>query len=318
MSPRAKLTLYAGALLAPQALARGEGLLTGTQPRAVELHTWRPDQYAPTVRRLVPGVELSVGVGVDDEARDVALGRQSVAAAVRELVTGPVQRAIDVGATSITWNAEAAWKRPPSSTEAGRLHALIRALLGETAARHPSLVQEHTAYDHPTYHSAYPWRAWLGAGSPVTASYAQVYAAPGGDLCAHRGALPAREARALASWASAVRAGWIRPDAPEETPDDAVDVDWHPYYQLHHVLAVDTVASALAHDRVALWAIPTRDDDAGHEALAVLCALDRADLWDVRALQAAVGVAVDGRYGPETHAATVRWAARRQGRTTTR
>lgn len=317
MNWRAKITLYAGSLAAPQALAACQGLLTGAQPRAVELHTWRPDQYAPAVRRLVPDVALSVGIGVDGEAKDVALGRQSVEAAVRELVTGPVRRAVDIGAVSITWNAEGAWKRPPSSAEAARLQTLIRALLGETRARYPSLVQEHTAYDHPTYHSAYPWRAWLGAGSPVTASWAQVYAAPAGGLSAHRGALPAREARALASWAAAVRTGWIRPDAPEGSAEDATDVDWRPYYQAHHVPALDTVASALAHDRVALWAIPTRADDAGREATAVLCALDRADLWDVARVQATVGVEVDGHYGPESHAAAVRWAARRQGRTAT-
>ena len=69
-----------------EAIERARGLLVGAQPRAVELHTWRPDLYAPQVRRLVPDVELSVGIGVDSEARDVAQGRQSVAAAVAELL----------------------------------------------------------------------------------------------------------------------------------------------------------------------------------------------------------------------------------------
>ena len=83
---RAKVTLYSGSMTAPDVLAECRGLLVGTQPRAIELHTWRPDHYAPALRRLVPGVELSVGVGVDGEAKDVALGRQSCAAAVRELL----------------------------------------------------------------------------------------------------------------------------------------------------------------------------------------------------------------------------------------
>ena len=314
MTAHAKLTLYSGDLPVSEAIARARGLLTGAQPRAVELHTWRPDLYAPEVRKIIPDVELSVGIGVDSEARDVAQGRQSVAAAVAELLR-VVVRADAIGATSVTWNAEAAWKKPPNSTEALRVHQLVRALLGEVQTRYPHLRQEHTAYDHPTHHSAYPWPSWLGAGSPVLASYAQVYAAPGGGLKAHRGALEAREARALASWSAAVRAGWIRPDAPEGTAGDLDDVDWHPYYQLHHVPAVDTAASALEHGRCALWAAPTRMDADGREAASVLAAIDRADLWDVRALQAAVGVEVDGRYGPVTHGAVVRWAASRQGPT---
>lgn len=302
-APRAKVTLWPSDGRPRSAAA---DLFAAVKPRAVELHTWRPDLFADDVRRVVPDVELSVGVGVDSEAKDVAQGRQSVAAAVTELVR-VATRAEAIGATSITWNAEAAWKRPPNTDEAARIGQLVRALLGEVAARYPHLRQEHTAYDHPTYHSAYPWRAWLGVGSPILASYAQVYAAPEGGLKAHRGALDAREARALASWATAVRAGWIRPDAPAGTDADLVDVDWHPYYQLHHVPAVDTVASALAHDRCALWAVPTRADADGAEVVRVLAALDRANLWDVRLLQSTVGVPVDGRYGPVTHGAVVRW-----------
>ena len=310
-TPRAKVTIYAGSAHADETIARCRDLLATAKPRAVELHTWWPDRYAPQVRRIVPDVELSVGIGVDAEARDVALGLQTVSAAVAELVRVAL-RAEAIGATSIAWNAEAAWKRPPNSDEASRLYQLIRALLGEVAARFPRLRQEHTAYDHPTYHSAYPWRAWLGAGSPIVASYAQVYAAPEGGLRAHRGALEAREAKALASWATAVRAGWIRADAPEGSPDDATDVDWHPYYQLHHVPAVDTVASALAHSKCALWAIPTRSDTDGAEVVRVLSAIDRANLWDVHLLQHTVGVPVDGAYGPVTHGAVVRWADEHQ------
>ena len=51
-------------------------------------------------------------------------------------------------------------------------------------------------------------------------------------------------------------------------------------------------------------------DAAGVEALRVLVAAARTGLWGVRALQEALGVAVDGAYGPKTHAAAVAWAAR--------
>ena len=75
------------------------------------------------------------------------------------------------------------------------------------------------------------------------------------------------------------------------------------------------VGQVRAHPRCALWAAPTRLDADGREVVQVLAAIDRADLWDVRALQAAVGVEVDGAYGPITHGAVVRWAAARQGAT---
>ncbi len=61
---------------------------------------------------------------------------------------------------------------------------------------------------------------------------------------------------------------------------------------------------------VCLWALPTRSDAAGVEALRVLVAAARAGLWGVRALQGALGVETDGAYGSKTHAAAVAWASR--------
>lgn len=290
-----------------EAWDESEPLLRATQPPWVQLHTWEPHRVASEIRGAIPGVRLVVGVGVDGVARRVALGQWSERRGV--LALGELAaKASDIGAEAITWNAEAGWKRPPSSDEARRLAEVIRTTLAEVAARHPHLRQWHTSYDHPTYHSAYPWRAWLGVGSPIEASFPQVYAAPGGGLSAHRGALPRREAAALASWDRAIRAGWITADDPSTPVREGVR--WAPYYQMHHVDAVDTVRSALGRDQVALWALSSRSDDAGREAFRVLCAAWRAGLWNVRALQAAVGVEADGSYGPRTHAAAVAWAAR--------
>jgi len=181
---------------------------------------------------------------------------------------------------------------------------VIRAALGEVQSRWPALAQWHTSYDHPTYHSTYPWRAWLGEGSPVEVSLPQVYAAPAGGLMAHRGALPRREAAALASWAVAIRKGWIAPDDPSTPVREGVA--WRPYYQLHHVTALDTIASALAHPLACFWALRSRSDDEGRLALRVLCGLWRRGLWNVRAVQRAAGVRDDGVYGPVTHAAALR------------
>ena len=283
------------------------GDLIRWQPPVVQLHTWEPGRVDDLILTAIPRAHLVLGCGVDGVARRVALGEWPVDRGRRQLVA-LARRAVEVGARAICWNAEASWKRPPGSEEARRLAAVIADTLASVASLYPQLRQWHTSYDHPHYHSTYPWRAWLGAGSPIEVSLPQVYAAPGGGMMAHRGALEAREARALSSWDTAIRRGWITPDDP--TTPLREGVVWRPYYQLHHVTAVDTVASALAQPVVSLWAMRSRSDAAGREAAEVLCAVWRAGLWgDVRALQRAVGVADDGDYGPITHAAVLRWAA---------
>jgi len=278
-------------------------LLRTAQPRAVQLHTWTPGPAASLVRQIVPGVRIVMGVGVDGIARDVAQGRHSVEHGMQTMLH-LAERARVLGAEAIVWNAEAGWKRPPTSGEARLLDALIRRGLDVVADQCPRLEQHHTAYDHPTYHSTYPWRAWLGEGSPVVASWPQVYAAPGDGLMAHRGALPRREARALNSWASAIRAGWITPDDPETPVREGVQ--WRPYLQLHHVPAADTIAAALRYEGAMLWALRSRSDDDGRRAVAALCALDALGFWrpgGVEAFQRDRGLKVDGIAGPATLAA---------------
>lgn len=280
-------------------------LLVRAQPPAVQLHTWEPGRVASEVRRDIPGVRIVVGVGIDGIARDVATGKLSVERGAAQMAM-LARRASDVGAEAIVWNAEAGWKRSPTHPERARIVSLVREGLAAVALAVPRLAQWHTAYDHPSYHSTYPWEAWLGPGSPVLASLPQVYAAPGDDTMAHRGALPAREARALASWAAAVRAGWVRPDAPEGSVGDLTDVDWHPYYQAHHVPARDTIAAAVGRHTVCLWAYPTRADEDGRRALLALCELRRRGHWTrdgVRTFQREAGLVADGVAGPRTLAA---------------
>lgn len=278
----------------------GRSVLERARPRTVQIHSWSPSLVADSIRRALPDVQLVCGFGIDGIARDVAKGSRSVADGVRVFLR-LAERAHVVGARAIKHNAEAAWKRPPNSIEKARLSELVRNALAEIAARYPTLEQLHTAYDHPSYHSTYNWTDWLGAGSPIVASYPQVYAAPEGALMAHRGALPARESRSLASWGAAVRAGWIMPDDPSTAIREGVQ--WRPYYQLHHVPARDTVASALAHESVALWAIPSRADRDGRAAFVALCELDRRGYWrpdGLRDFQRDNRLAVDGIFGTES------------------
>jgi hypothetical protein len=275
-------------------------LLERARPRTVQLHSWSPSLVADSIRRALPGVELVCGFGIDGIARDVAKGSVSVADGVRTFLR-LAERATVVGARAVKWNAEAAWKRAPNSVERKRLSELVRTALAEVASRYPAIEQLHTAYDHPSFHSTYNWSDWLGTGSPIVASYAQVYAAPEGGLMAHRGALPAREARSLASWGAAIRAGWITPDDPSTAIREGVQ--WRPYYQLHHVPDRDTVSSALRHESCALWAIPARADRDGRAAFFALCELDRRGYWrpeGLRDFQRDNRLAVDGIFGNES------------------
>lgn len=290
-------------------------LVLSLRPAAVQLHTWpgpESQRVAEDLRRELPGVRILVGVGVDSVARTVALGRSPVTDGARRLARLATEALEYVHADAIVWNAEAGWKATAGSEEDQRLEALVRETLARVASEHPTLPQVHTSYDHPSYHATYPWRAWLGPDSPVCASLPQVYAAPAGGLMAHRGALPAREARALASWGAAIRASWVRPDAPAGTPEDARDVDRLPYYQLHHVTAADTITSALAFPVVFGWALPTRYDTEGLAAAEALSHLARLGLWrpdgvrvaQQRARDAGLDVGpIDGIPGPRTRAA---------------
>lgn len=287
--------LDAGWSLAHDVIARA-------RPRAVQLHSWTPGRVADRVREVLPGVQIVCGFGIDGIAREAVKGRVAVQRAIDTFAT-LATRAKNCGASVIVWNAEAAWKRPPTSTEAATLHTVIRE--GLAASAMSGIEAWHTAYDHPSYHATYPWRSWLGEGSPIVRSLPQVYAAPGAaGVMASRGALLRRETRALASWASAIRAGWIAQDDPATSLREGVA--WSPYYQMHSVPARDTISSAVQHDVAALWALPSRADRDGHAAFGALCELDRLGLWGSSAVadfQRSAGLVADGIAGPITLAA---------------
>lgn len=306
-------TLWSGGG-AEKAWKASRDLFKKLQPDVVLVHHW-PVQATPKVcgeiRRDL-GSAIGIGVGIDSIAREVAQGKQRVSAGASELVDLAVKAVEDCGASVFELNAEASWKRPPTSIEAKRLNDLILSALREIAARYPNLPLGHTAYDHPTFHSQYPWKAWLGPESPIGYSAPQVYAAPEGEVMAKINGLDRREAAALSSWQSAIRAGWIRPDAPEGTPGDLSDVDWIPYYQLHHVPAQDTIEGYLRHPVSKYWAIPTRFDEEGEKAIRCIFTLWQAGvttLDDLATFQAANGLKPDKVPGPKTQEAILARAA---------
>jgi hypothetical protein len=254
-------------------------LLLAARPDVVDVHTWSIRQGADLVRAILPDVRLVAGVGVDGIARQVALKQRTVAQGIATF-HGLARQAADVGALGITWNAEVSYKRPPTRPEKARLHDLVTGALQDVKAAFPLLRQFHTSYDHPSYHPTYDWSGWLGEGSPVEASFFQVYAAPGdGRVMAHRGALPKRKARAFTSYQATVKARRIRPDAPDGTPGDLVDLDWRPYFQLHSVPGTDTVRESVRYPVVFLWALRSRTDAEGRLAFLALCELHRRGYW---------------------------------------
>lgn len=297
------LTLWSGDGM-DSAWALADDLVLALSPGWVQLHTTEPGPVAEQVHRALPNTKLAVGLGVDGVAKRVALGERSVDWGVKTLVDWS-GRAFNAGAVVTCYNAESRWKTPPNSDQRTRLTAVISQTLDTVAQRWPTMELWHTSFDHPTLHGTYPWRPWVGPGTKIRKSFPQVYGAPGDGLMAHAGALPRREAAALASWAAAVRQGLIAPDAPDGTVADLADVDWCPYYQLHSVPAADTLNSALRHPLVAAWAGPTRWDRDGRTALVALLLLERLGLrreGGVRAFQQMYPAAgmPDGIYGPKT------------------
>lgn len=279
-------------------------LIDRARPEAVQLHTWTPKNVASALRE--DGYRLVIGCGMDGVARNVTKGKRSTQWAIGQFLRC-AGAAVEADADAIMWNAEADWKTPPNSGDRTRLREAITESLKAVKAAYPQLLQWHTAYDHPSFHTTYPWAAWLGADAPILLSAAQVYAAgAAGDAgLAHRGALPAREARALASWRDGVRNLGIRPDAPD-SPADLTDVDWAPYYQLHHVSRTDTIAGATKHPLSFGWALPTRSDDEGRTAFVLASYLIRAGFTGddaIKRFQTSAGITADGIVGPKTTAA---------------
>lgn len=295
-------------------------VLKRARPEAIQLHSWEIERGAKAVRGVFPNMPILAGFGIDGIARKVSAKQITPEQAADEFVK-LADLAVRAGCIAVVWNAEGYYKAAKDSTVAALLAKAVRLGLLAVAAKYPHLVQLHTSYDHPSYHSTYPWKAFLGAGSPVRGSFPQVYAAPEGELRAARGSLPSREARALSSWDAAVRAGWIRDDGGEELSD----CDWLPYYQAHHGDPLDMVRGFLRHPLCFVWAFPTRADAQGTEAFLSACAIHRtgvpAGSMEGREVAAWQGIAragepaldADNAPGPMTREASLRALDRLNG-----
>lgn len=260
-------------------------LVIPAQPKLVQFHTWDASPVLDNARSELPNTKFVYGFGVDGVAKKVATGVWSVEEGLKTLLA-LYYRAKSQGFVAVVWNAEGAWKHPPSTVERGRLLDLLKALW---EALQPVEGPEHwhTAYDHPASHSSYLWEAWLGILSLVVMSFAQVYAGAGETVMAHKGKLAAREVSSLASWQEAIKKGWV----------DTKNCSWGPYYQLHHVPAYATIKQALTHNGpTCLWAVPTRVDTEGMLAFKTLAAIELAG--GLVEWQKKNGLEPDGKFGP--------------------
>lgn len=301
LPPASVVTLYHGSSLSLAFNSMAREVLALARPEVVQLHT-APNgikahfvTMAAKVRAELPGVRLWMGVGVDGWARNVADGSMTVTQVVEKFMES-ARIASDNGVELVKWNGEEAYKNARVKRS-----GLARAIVDTCKDRFPWTVQGFTSYDHPTYH-AIDWKGFVGPGSPVAMAFAQVYAGGTVDLVKpHRVALPARKASALKSWATAVGRGEIEADV---VPDvDAQDLDWMPYQQSHGVAASDAINLACAYSHVAWWALPTRTDKNGRDAIIGSCRLRQLGYTGATAVadfQRATGLKVDGIAGPIT------------------
>ncbi len=243
------------------------------------------DTVARALRDLVPGVRLWVGVGCDGVAKRFTTGAWTEADSIERLaqVASVAQR---LGAEALVLDPEAAWKQPARSDRGARIRALARGVVDGLRARVPGLALGHTAFDHPTLHSTYPWAAWCGEGG-CDFAMPQIYAAPMKGM-GDGEALDRRARSHRASWEIATRQGWIRAGMPV-----------YPYFQAHHVPAAQTVRHALASEFCALWSAPARIDEDGTLALKAACELRRRGMG-VEEFQRASGLVDDGICGEKT------------------
>jgi hypothetical protein len=309
------ITIWTGGDLAAALPPAMRSLLAEARPQIVALHAGpkrlgrAAEQLARDVRALVSGVRLHVGVGCDVWMADAIARRVTEAAAVTAL-SDAADLADALGAEAVVLDAEAACKADSSAT-----WRMARALVARVRARHPALIQGHTAYDHPTLHSddvdgeyddghvrgEYAWRAWLSPGG-VDWELPQNYVAPeqvegAAPAFAPRGALERRCVSSDRSFARAEQLGWIRPGLPRDR-----------YLQAHHVPFAQTATVGARARVVQLWCGPRtplgRMDASGEYALRVLCALERAGArGDIAAWQRAHGLVADGIVGRATAAA---------------
>lgn len=240
-------------------------VLDDVRPQIIQLHVdpivlaTRGKRASDRLRSWYPGVEIWWGVPGDSHGPDPS------AAWLRAY-----RAACDAGVTMLVLDPESAWKTRGKAREIAKRCMLTLAnakhtgtALGLTSFDTVSAVPYKDAAGKQRYwggHSAFPWREFLGPGSPIDAHFPQVYAAA--STTVGRGALQTRNRRSRLSLDTAIVKGTIR--AP------AQGLAWHVYLQSHHTPTDDLVDVARTYAYACFWATPTRLDAAGKAAMETL------------------------------------------------
>lgn len=298
LAPGIGVTLWHDAGLA-SAWRGAEATVRELRPDLLVLHAWPDRSHAPVIRAIrsaLPGVRLWYSPGSNSLA---GWSRARVATTAQEWGT----LAAGAGAECLLLNLEgpsragaSGWTQGcPLAGEALNDHA--RALLEACAMGLQGVALGVTSHDVPSYHRM-PWRALLGPESPVTVHAPQVYPAlpaPGVSL---RGAR-SRWLLQASDWLHRVELGHVRPDLAPGGTGYAV------YRQLWGCQPGAALWLADQSDVVLGWALPTRSDAQGLDALRIALRLHREHPGReaIARWQAAHGLVADGLPGPVTLAA---------------
>lgn len=248
------------------------------------------------------GLRLWVAWGANPHVRTA---RAKGPAAALDVCARWSRAAAALGAEVLELNGERAGSNNPvdwvidAPGDAALLPGLAASLIATVRESAPGARVSWTSHDAPSWHKL-PWRAIFGPGG-ADLNGPQVYASnPGTPQLESLGAAKARLAMATGQWRKLLEAGTIRADVAPGGPG------WIPYVQAHGVTREGTAWLLNAADTVRAWAIPTRVDDAGVEALEGILAARRLHGRTAGAIeraQAANGLKVDGELGPKTRAA---------------
>lgn len=206
------------------------------------------------------------------------------------------QLAATYGAEVCELNGEARWKVDDRSTPGHDLAPLAREMIAALRAGAPNLLTSWTSYDHPLWHRL-PWEAIAGTAGVDLLALQYYGADPGTADPETHDDVRARMRRAVAQLGSLVARRIIRADLGYGA------AGWTPYGQVHGLTVAGAAVVLDAAPVVRAWALPTRVDAAGLDALEAVLTARRLMGRSAGAIvrwQSAHGLAVDGVLGRRT------------------
>jgi hypothetical protein len=206
------------------------------------------------------------------------------------------QLAASYGAEVCELNGEAKWKRDDPRTPGHDLAPLAREMIAALRSAAPGLLTSWTSYDHPLWHRL-PWEAIAGTAGVDLLALQYYGADPGTAGPETHDDVRARMRRAVAQLGALVARRTIRADLGYGAGG------WTPSGLVHGLPVAGAAVVLDAAPVTRAWALPTRVDAAGLEALEAVLTARRVMGRSAGAVvrwQSAHGLAVDGILGERT------------------